>query len=107
MKDRLKAKRLFSFIVKQEAKTWGIISQNITHHINIGNFVLRIYIWKMPYLKIDHKIMQKWTNAVLTPIHTVAIKLTHKVAIMPKCNVLKGCANVIRMYRHKNTTIVT
>ena len=102
-----KSKKAFSFIGKQEAKTWGIISQNITHNINIGNFVLRIYIWKMTYLKIDHKIIQKWANAVLTPINTVAIKLIHKVAIIPKCTVLKGCANVIHMYGHTNTTTLT
>ena len=50
MKDRVK-KNNFSFIGNQEAKAWGIISQNIIHHITIGKFVLSICIWQMPYLK--------------------------------------------------------
>ena len=50
MKDRVKKKKM-SFIGNQEAKTWGIISQNITHHITIGKLVLRICIWKMCNLK--------------------------------------------------------
>ena len=49
MKDRVKQKK--SFTGNQEVKTCGIISQNITHHISIGKFVLHICIWKMPYLK--------------------------------------------------------
>ena len=49
-------------------------------------------------LKINNKIMHKWANAVLTPIHTVAITL--------KCTVLPGCDNVVHTYGHTNTTIV-
>ena len=45
--------------------------------------------------KIDHKIVQKWANAVLTPIHKVAITTIHTVAIMPNRTVLQGCANII------------
>ena len=50
MKDRVKQKDFFVYW-NQEVKTWGIISQNITHHITIEKFVLRICIWQMPYLK--------------------------------------------------------
>ena len=49
-------------------------------------------------LKIDHKIVHKWANAVLKPIHTVAI--------MPIRTVVQGCANAVQTYRHKNTTTV-
>ena len=49
--------------------------------------------------KIDHKIVQKWANAVLTPIHTVAITLTRTV--------VQGCSNVVRTYvqTHKHHNI--
>ena len=50
-------------------------------------------------LKIDHKIVHEWANAVLTPIHTVAIT--------PNRTVLQGCANVVRTYGHTNTKTVT
>ena len=40
--------------------------------------------------KINHKIVQKWANAVLTPIHTVEIT--------PKHTVVQGCANVVHTY---------
>ena len=58
-------------------------------------------------LKIDQKIVQKWANAVLTPIHTVAVTPVHTVAISKNRTVLQGCANVIRMYGHTNTKTVT
>ena len=32
-------------------------------------------------IKIDHKIVHKWANAVLAPIHTVAVTPIHVVAI--------------------------
>ena len=54
-------------------------------------------------LKIDHNIVHKWSNDVLTPIHTVAVTPIHTYAIMQNINVLPGCANVIRTYGHKNT----
>ena len=58
-------------------------------------------------LKIDQKIVHKWANAVLTPIHTVAVTPIHTVAIKQNLNVLKGCANVAHTYRHTNTKTVT
>ena len=54
-------------------------------------------------LKIDHKIVHKWTSAVLAPIHTVAITPIHTVAITPNRTVMKGCANAVRTYIHTNT----
>ena len=47
-------------------------------------------------LKIYPKIVHKWANDVLTPIHTVAVTPTHTVAITQKRTVLQGCDNVVR-----------
>ena len=58
-------------------------------------------------LKIDQKIVQKWANAVLAPITTVAVTPVHTVAIRKNCIVLQGCANVVRTYGHTNTKKVT
>ena len=58
-------------------------------------------------LKIDHKIVHKWANDVLTPIHTVAIMPIHTVAITQNRTILQGCANAVRVYGHTNTTTVT
>ena len=58
-------------------------------------------------LKIDQKIVHKWANAVLTPIHTVAVTPVHTVAIRENCTVLKGCANIVRTCGHTNTKTVT
>ena len=57
-------------------------------------------------LKIDHNIVHEWANAVLTPIHAVEITPIHTVAITPNRTVLKGRANVVRMYGHTNTKTV-
>ena len=46
-------------------------------------------------LKIDHKIVHEWSNAVLTPIHTVATT--------PNRTFLQGCANFVCTYGHTNT----
>ena len=43
MKDRVKQKDFFVYW-NQEAKTCGVISQDIIHHITIGKFVLRICV---------------------------------------------------------------
>ena len=58
-------------------------------------------------LKIDQKIVKKWANAVLMPIHTVAVTPVHMVAITQNRNVLQGCGNVVRTYGHTNTKTVT
>ena len=58
-------------------------------------------------LKIYHNIVHKWTNAVLTPIHTVAVTTIHTVAITQNSTVLQGCANVVCTYVHTNTKTVT
>ena len=58
-------------------------------------------------LKIGNKIVQKWANDVLTPIHTVAVTPVHTVAITQNRTVLQGCGNVVRTYVHTNTKTVT
>ena len=58
-------------------------------------------------LKIDHKIVNKWANYVLTPIHTVAVTPIHRVAITQNRTILQGCANAVRTYGHTNTRAVT
>ena len=45
-------------------------------------------------LKINHKVVQEWANAVLIPNHMVVLK--------PNYTVVQGCVNVVRTYRHKN-----
>ena len=57
-------------------------------------------------LKINHKIMHEWANAVLTPIHKFAITQIHTVAITQKRTVMQGCANFVRKYGHINTKTV-
>ena len=49
-------------------------------------------------IKINHKIVHKWANAMLTSIHTVGITPIHTVAITQNRTVLQGCGNVVRTY---------
>ena len=58
-------------------------------------------------LKLDQKIVHKWANAVLTPIHTVAVTPVHLVPIRQNRTVLQGCDNIVHTYRHTNTKTVT
>ena len=58
-------------------------------------------------LKIDHKIVHKCSDAMLTPIHTVVVNPIHKVAITQNRTVIQGCANVVHTYGHTNTKTVT
>ena len=51
------------------------------------------------HLKIDHKIVHRWSNAVLTPIHTVSVTPIHTVAITQNRTVLQVCANSVRTDR--------
>ena len=54
-------------------------------------------------IKINHKIVHKWANDVLAPIHAVAIMPVHTVAISQNSTVLQGCSYVVHTYRHTNT----
>ena len=55
--------------------------------------------------KFDHKIVQKWANAVITPIHLVEIIPIHMVAITPNHTVLQGCANAVGICVRTDTQI--
>ena len=58
-------------------------------------------------LKIYQKIVHKWANAVLTPIHTVSVTPVHTVSINQNRTVLQGCVNFVHTYRYTNTKTVT
>ena len=106
MKDRLKQKD-FSVYWKPGSQNMGdyfTIHHPPHHHREIRDTYLYM---ENALLKIDQKIVHKWANAVLTPIHTVAVTPVHTVAIRQNRTVLQGCANVVRTYGHANTKIVT
>ena len=54
---------------------------------------------KNALLKINHKVVQEWENAVLAPNHTVVLTPNHTV--------LQGCANFIRIDGQKKLTTAT
>ena len=62
--------------------------------------ILTTYIYMTnALLKIDHMLVQRIANSVLTPNHTVELTPKHKA--------VKGCANVVRTYGHANLKTVT
>ena len=56
-------------------------------------------------LKTDQKIVHKWANAVLTPIHTGTVTPVHTVAIRQNRTVMQGCANAVHTYVRTDTQI--
>ena len=99
-------KKDFFFYWKPGSQNMGdyFTKHHPTHH---HREICAIYLYIANALrKIDHKIVHKWDNAVLTLIHTVTITPIHTVAITNRA-VLQGCANVVHMYGHKNTKTVT
>ena len=97
MKDRVKQKDFFVY--------WKPGIQNMgdyfTKHPPPHHYreICATYLYtKNALLKIDHKIVHKWSNAVLTSIDTVAVTPIHTVAITQKRTVLQGCDNVVRTY---------
>ena len=106
MEDRVKKKELFVY--------WKPGSQNMgdyftKHHPPYHQKEIRATYLFMAnsLLKIDQNIVHKWANAVLTLIHTVAVKPVHTASIKQNRTVLQGCANVVHMYRNKNTKTAT
>ena len=98
MKDRVKQKD-FSVYWKPGSQNMGdyFTKHHPPHH---HREICAKYLYMAnALLKIDHKIVQNCSNAVLTPIHTVAITQNYTV--------LQGCDNVVRTYRHTNTKTVT
>ena len=95
MEDRVKQKDFFVY--------WKPGNQNMgdyftKHHPSHHNRKISATYFYMEnaLLKNDHKIVHKWANAVLTPIHMVAVTPVHTLAISQNLTVLKGCANVVR-----------
>ena len=84
---------------------------NTTLSLHHHGEICATYLYMANYLlKIDHKIMHKWANDVLTPIHTVAVTPVHTVKITQNLTVLQGCANVVRTYvrthKYQNSNVV-
>ena len=59
-------------------------------------------------LKTNQEIVHKWANAVLMPIHTVAVTPVHTVVIRQNRTVTQGCANgvctYVRTHKYQNST---
>ena len=106
MKDRVKQKDSFVYW-KPGIQNMGdyLTKHHPPHH---HRKICDIYLYmENALLKIDHKIVHKWANDVLTPIHTVATTPIHTAEIKTNRTVLQGCANVVRTYGHTNTKKVT
>ena len=106
MKERVKQKDFFVY--------WKPGSQNMGdyftkyHPPHHDREICATYLYmENALLKIDQKIVHKWANAVLTPIHTVAVTPVHTVAIKQNRTVLQGCDNAVHTHRHTNTKTVT
>ena len=102
MKDRVKQKDFFVYC-NQEAKTWGIISRNITDHITIGKFVLHICIWQIPYLK---SIIISCTNgSMLCSRQSIWLKPRQCIRLQLRQTVL-FCKGVLMSHVHIYTKII-
>ena len=106
MKDRVKQKDFFVY--------WKPGSQNMRdyftkhHPPHHQKEICATYLYmENALIKIDHNIVHKWANVVLTSIHTVAVTPVHTVAIKQNRTVLQGFSNVVRTYGRKNTKTVT
>ena len=78
MKDRVKQKDFFVY--------WKLGIQNMGYYFRKNHpphhhrEIRATYLYMVnALLEIDHKIVHKWANAVLTPIHTVAVTPVHTV----------------------------
>ena len=105
IKDRLKQKDFFVY--------WKPGSQNMGdyftkyHPPHTDREICATYLYMAnALLKIDHKIVHKWANDVLTPIHTVAVTPINMVTITQNLTVMKGFANGVRTYGHINNKTV-
>ena len=100
MKDRVKQKDFFVY--------WKSGSQNMRNYFtkhhppHCHREICDTYLYMAnALLKINQKILHKWANAVLTPIHTVAVTPVHTAPIRQNRTVPQGCANAVRTYGHK------
>ena len=106
MKDTVKQKDFFVYW-KPESQNMGyyFTKHHSPHHH--GTIRTKYLYMANALLKIYHRIVQKWYNDVLAPIHTVAVTPIHTVVITQNRTVLQGCANSVHTYGHTNTKTVT
>ena len=105
MKDRVKQKDFFVYWKPGSQNMGNYFTKYFPPHHHREICAKYLYMANS-LLKIDHNIVHKWANAVLTPIHTVAFTPVHMVAIRQNRTVIQGCANVVRTYGHTNTKTV-
>ena len=106
MKYRVKQKYFFVYCKPGSQNMGDYSTKYHPPHHHRGICATYLYMANA-LLKIDQKIVHKWANAVLTPIHTVSVTPVHTVAIRQNRTVLQGCANVVCTYGHTNTKTVT
>ena len=97
MKDRVKQKDFFVYWKPGSQNMGDYFSKHHPPHHHREISATYLYM-ENALLKINHKILHKWSNAVLMPIHMVAVTPVHTVAIKQNRSVLPGCANVVHMY---------
>ena len=102
MKDRVKQKDFLVYWKPGSQNMGDYFTKNQPLHNHREICATYLYMANA-LLKTDHKIQQKWSNAVLTPIHTVSVTPIHTVAITQDRTVLQGCANAVRTYVHTDT----
>ena len=77
MNDRVKQKRFLFYWKARNQDIWNYFMKHHPPHHHIKICATYLYMANS-LLIIDHKIVQKWANAVLTPIHTVSVGPMHK-----------------------------
>ena len=97
MNDRVKQNDSFVYWRPGSQNMGGYFKKHHQPHCHREICATYLYI-ENAQLKIYHKIVRKWANAVITPIHTFVITPNH--------NVLQGCDNAVRTYRNKTTKTV-
>ena len=105
IKDRVKQKDFFVYWKPGSQNMGGCFTKHHPPH-NHREICATYFYMENALLKIDNKIVHKWANAVLTPIHTVSITLIHTVTIMQNRNVLQGCDNAVQTHKYQNSNVV-
>ena len=93
MKDRVKQKDFFVYW-KPGSQNMGVISKNMTHHITIGKFVLRVCIWKSPYLR---SIIRLCTDRPML--------CSHQSIRLQSCQTVLFCKSVLMAYIRTDTQV--
>ena len=106
MKERVKQKDVFVYWKPGSQNTGDYFTEHHSPHHHREIRATYLYTANT-LLKTDQKIVQKWANAVLKPIHTVVVTPVHMVEIKHTRTDFQGCANVVHTYRHTNTKTVT